>query len=199
MRRLQIALAQHIAQALPSMMPPHRRTWAQAMQREIDAAPDAGGALRYALGCLWVAGCTGGLRAGSLAFAIRAGMAISTAGLAVVAAVTCSRMLLGPHSLAISAVHQALLALGAVGIAYAVAAERLVRRGPSALTGVTTAVLIAAAGGLWATTNPSQSRFLHALSLETLGVWSCVALGAVSAIALRRVARSAEKGAELLL
>ena len=197
MRGLQTALAQHIARTLPFMMPLHRRTWAEAMQREIDEACYGGGALRYALGCLWVAGCIGGLRPGSLAFAIRAGLVAATAVLAAVAGVTFSRMLLIPHSPATYAVHQALLALGVVGLAYTIAAGRLVRRGPSALTGLTAAVLVVSAGVLWGTRSSSQDRFLHALSLETLGVWSCVALGAVIATMLSRMAQSAEERPEL--
>lgn len=185
MQKLFAAATRRIRAALPTLAPPHRRNWSEAMQREIDAAPDAAAALRYALGCLWVVAREGAVRLGSPAFAVQASLTAFTSGLSMVAVFTCGRMLLvGIHD-----DHRALLAagsaVGALGLLYGLAAERLIRRRPRGLMVLAGAVILLAAGAAL-TVNPTNDRFLHALSLETLGTWAFVVTGALGSQLLTR-------------
>ncbi len=48
-------IARHILRLATAILPPHRRAWGEAMQRELDVIDAPRDALTFALGCLWAA------------------------------------------------------------------------------------------------------------------------------------------------
>lgn len=176
-----------LARAVVSVVPPERRTWAEAMRVEVEHLPDSA-APSFAGGCLWAAIRA---RAASAAFVLQATRWTLAAGAMIWSALNlrlADRLSVADASLPASFAY---VAAGLYGLG-ALATARLGLRATAVLiTPVLALSAICAATATVLTPRSPHSAFYQALAVEEVGILLMallIALGVSSWAARRRIA-----------